>query len=143
VRSASPRHIRLRTPAPHFTTAIMNDEEAEVAALLRNDQLLFGLSDAGAHCNQLCDAGAPTYLLGHWCRELGAISLEQAVWRLTGHPARLFGLEDRGRIAEGMVADLVAFDPATVGSRRLERRDDFPGSSSRLVIDSVGIELSR
>jgi len=122
-----------------WTVALMNDADDEVASMLGDDRLLLGLSDAGAHAAQLCDADAPTYLLGHWWRERQAISLEDAVWRLTGQPADVFGLRRRGRIAPGMVADLVAFDPDTVGSRGLSRRSDFPGGADRLVAESSGI----
>jgi N-acyl-D-aspartate/D-glutamate deacylase len=101
---------------------------------------LLGLSDAGAHTSQLCDANAPTHLLGYWMRERGALSLEDAVWRLSGQPAEVFGLRDRGVIRRGAVADLVAFDPATVGSRGLERVRDLPGGADRVIVRSVGVE---
>jgi N-acyl-D-aspartate/D-glutamate deacylase len=119
---------------------VMNEAEDEVAAMLNNKRLLLGLSDAGAHANQLCDANAPTYLLSHWWREREAISLENAVWRLTGHPASVFGLTDRGAVRPGFMADLVAFDPVTVGGGPLARRHDFPGGSDRLVVESTGVE---
>ena len=76
-----------------FLVAMTNDDEDGVGRLLGNDQLLLGLSDAGAHTSQLCDANFATHLLGHWCRDKGVLSLEKAVWRLTGHPAMVYGLE--------------------------------------------------
>src|SRR5205085_554494 len=81
---------------------------------------VLGLSDAGAHASQLCDACFSTHLLSHWTREKGVLSLEQAVWRLTGQPAQIFGIADRGVVKEGLAADLVAFDPDTVGVTALE-----------------------
>ena len=111
-----------------------------MAELLQDEGLLLGLSDAGAHTSQLCDANAPTHLLGHWARERNVLSLEDAVWRLTGQPAAVFGLRDRGVIRVGAAADLVAFDPATVGSRPLERVRDLPGGADRGVARSVGVE---
>jgi N-acyl-D-aspartate/D-glutamate deacylase len=123
-----------------FSVVLMNDAEDEVAEMLADKRLLLGLSDAGAHTAQLCDADAPTYLLGHWWRERQAISLEDAVWRLTAHPAEVFGLAKRGRIAPGLFADLVAFNPDTVSGRPLERRNDLPGGSDRLVVQSTGVE---
>ena len=84
--------------------------------MLADDRLLLGLSDAGAHASQLCDAVFSTYLLEHWVRETGVLSLQQAVWRLTGHPASVFRLTDRGVIAPGAFADLVAFDPASIAA---------------------------
>jgi N-acyl-D-aspartate/D-glutamate deacylase len=101
---------------------------------------MVGLSDAGAHTSQLCDANYATYLLSRFVRELGAIPLELAVWRLTGHPATVYGLPGRGVVAPGAHADLVAFDPATVGTTKAERICDFPGGADRLVARSTGIE---
>ncbi len=123
-----------------FTIAMINDNEDEIGELLRNDRFLLGLSDAGAHTSQLCDANYATYLLQHWWRERGDISLEKAVWRLTGQPADLYGIPERGRIAPGLVADVVVFDPDTVGTTRARRVHDFPGGADRLVADSTGID---
>jgi N-acyl-D-aspartate/D-glutamate deacylase len=121
-----------------FRVVLANDDEAELADLLRDDRLLLGLSDAGAHASQLCDAVFSTYLLEHWVRETGVLSLEKAIWRLTGHPAMVFGLPGRGRIAAGYAADLVAFDPATVAVDEMERVWDLPGDADRLVSHSRG-----
>ncbi|MEO6124245.1 MAG: amidohydrolase family protein [Ilumatobacteraceae bacterium] len=123
-----------------FLVAMTNDDEEAVGRLLGNDQLLLGLSDAGAHTSQLCDANFATHLLGHWCRDKGVLSLEKAVWRLTGHPAHVYGMDDRGIIAEGAVADIVAFNPATVGTSLPQRVYDFPGGADRLIAHSTGIE---
>lgn len=123
-----------------FLVAMTNDDEETVGRLLGNDQLLLGLSDAGAHTSQLCDANFSTHLLGHWARDRGTLTVEQAVWRLTGHPAKVYGLADRGVLAAGAVADIVAFDPATIGTGLPERVADFPGGADRLVARSVGIQ---
>jgi N-acyl-D-amino-acid deacylase len=79
-------------------------------------------------------------LLGHWVRERNALSLEDAVWRLSGHPAKAFRILERGLVREGYFADLVAFDPATVGTTPSQRVYDQPGGSDRLVVNSTGIE---
>ncbi len=126
--------------ATRFRIVMINDDEEQVGRLLQNKSLLLGLSDAGAHTSQLCDAGFATYLLQRWVRELEVLTLEDAVWRLTGQPAQVYGLSGRGRIAPGFVADLVAFDPATVGSGPLERVVDLPGGADRLVAPSIGVE---
>jgi len=123
-----------------FRVVMVNDDEEQVGRLLTNPSMLLGLSDAGAHTSQLCDANFSTYLLQRFVRELGVLSLETAIWRLTGQPAQVYGLTGRGRLAPGMVADLVAFDPATVGTGPLERVADFPGGADRLVAPSIGIE---
>lgn len=123
-----------------FRLLLLNDDDAEIGRLLAAEGTLLGLSDAGAHASQLCDACYTTDLLGRWVRDLGAVSLERAVWHLTGNPAELMGLTDRGRVAEGLRADLVAFDPSTVGAGPLERVHDLPAGADRLISRSSGIE---
>ena len=123
-----------------FRMVMINDDDDQIAALLADERFLLGLSDAGAHASQLCDANYATHLLAHFWRDRGDLTLESAVWRLTGHPAQVYGLADRGRIAAGLIADLVAFDPATVGTGPAERVADFPAGADRLVAHSTGIE---
>jgi N-acyl-D-amino-acid deacylase len=122
-----------------FSIPVANLDEDELAILLRDERAILGLSDAGAHLNQQCDASFATYLLGHWVREKGVLPLEEAVWRLSGQPAAVYGFEGRGLVREGYVADLVAFDPGVVGAEPLERVADFPGGSDRLVSKSRGV----
>src|SRR4051812_36279301 len=126
-------HTRVEIP-------VANLDEEILAALLQDKRTLLGLSDAGAHANQQCDASFATYLLGHWVRDLGVLSIEDAVWRLTGQPASVYGFTGRGAIKTGNVADLVAFDPATVAAGPLETVRDLPGDAQRLVSPSSGIE---
>ena len=123
-----------------FRMAIVNFDETEVAELLVDPNTVLGLSDAGAHASQLCDACFSTHLLGHWVREKGTLTLEQAVRMLTSRPAELMGFTDRGRLAVGMPADVVVFDPSTVGASPLRRLHDLPGGAPRLVSDAYGIE---
>jgi len=122
-----------------YLVVLGNDDEVELAELLADPRCLLGLSDAGAHTSQLCDACYSTHLLSYWTRERRVLSLEQAIWRLTGHPAAVFGFDDRGRIAPGYVADLTIFDQATVGAEPLERVWDLPDGSDRLISRSRGI----
>jgi N-acyl-D-aspartate/D-glutamate deacylase len=123
-----------------FRIVLANDGDDELATLLRDDRVVLGLSDAGAHASQICDACFSTHLLGHWVREQQALSLEQAVHRLTGHAAHVFRLGDRGELRPGAHADLVAFDADTVGATALERVHDLPAGADRLVAYSRGIE---
>ena len=114
--------------------------EDQVEELLLNPNTVLGLSDAGAHASQLCDACLPTYLLGHWVREKQVLSLEQAIRMLTSRPAEVFGIRDRGRLGLGLPADLVVFDPDTVGDGPLERVHDLPGGADRLISRARGVE---
>jgi N-acyl-D-aspartate/D-glutamate deacylase len=123
-----------------FEIPVANLDEKVLAALLSDKRTLLGLSDAGAHANQQCDASFATYLLGHWVRDMGVLGIEDGVWRLTGQPASVYGFAGRGAIKVGNVADLVAFDPATVAAGKLEVVYDLPGDARRLVSPSTGIE---
>jgi N-acyl-D-aspartate/D-glutamate deacylase len=126
-----------------FTLQSFNTREDRMAEILNNRDMLLGLGDGGAHLDMLCDAGYPTYVLGTWVREKKVLSLEEAVRRMTSDPADFFGIKDRGRIAPGMAADLVVFDPKTVGSvGRPERRYDLPGGAKRMVMRSQGIHMT-
>lgn len=122
-----------------FRIVLENDADDEIGALLADRRTILGLSDAGAHASQLCDACFSTDLLRRWVRERKAISLEEGVWRLTGHPAAAFGIAGRGLAREGYFADLVAFDPATIGATGLERVYDQPGGADRLIARSTGV----
>jgi N-acyl-D-amino-acid deacylase len=125
-----------------FRVVMDNDGDEELGQVLTDKRTLLGLSDAGAHATQLCDACFSSYLLGHWVRERQTLSVEDAVWRLTGHPRRAFRLAGRGLVREGFQADLVAFDPGTVGATPAERVYDQPGGSDRLIARSIGVEYT-
>jgi N-acyl-D-aspartate/D-glutamate deacylase len=123
-----------------FRMPVANHEEDEVEILLKSPVTVLGLSDAGAHANQLCDACLTTYLFRRWVREKGALTLEEAVRMVTSRPAEVVGIHDRGRLALGLAADLVIFDPATIGDEPLRRVHDLPGGADRLVADARGID---
>jgi len=98
-----------------------------------------GGSDAGAHLDRMCGAPYTTRFLGDCIRGRKLVTLERAVQMITDVPARLFGLRQRGRIAEGFHADLVVFDPATVGAEHATLVNDLPGGSARLTAESNGV----
>jgi N-acyl-D-amino-acid deacylase len=123
-----------------FRMAVMNFDEKEVAELITDPNTIIALSDAGAHASQLCDACYSTHLLAHWVREKKTFTLERAVHNLTQRPAEMFGITDRGLLAEGRPADVVVFDPATVGPGPLKRVYDLPAGADRLVSQASGID---
>src|SRR5215470_15616523 len=120
--------------------AIHADPEG-VTAILTHPRIHIGASDAGAHIAQFCGAGDTTYLLARWVRELRAFTLERAVHRITGELADAFGIRGRGRIAPGLAADLVLFDPDTIDRGGEDFVGDVPGGGNRYVRHAEGIEL--
>jgi N-acyl-D-amino-acid deacylase len=118
-----------------FRIYIANDDVEGVTELLNHQRVALGLSDAGAHVGQLCDAPLPTDLLGNWVRGRGVMSLERAVRKLTGEPADLFGFAGRGYLREGAWADVCVFDPLTVGPGPMRRVRDFPADGERLTAE--------
>ena len=123
-----------------FRFAFLNHDEAEVEELITDDNTIITLSDAGAHADQLCDACYSTHLLGHWVRDRQVMTLESAIHSLTQKSAEMMGITDRGVLAEGRPADVVVFDPDTVGTSAPRRVADLPGDAERLVTDPFGIE---
>jgi N-acyl-D-aspartate/D-glutamate deacylase len=115
---------------------IANDDVDGVATLLQDPHTTLGLSDAGAHVGQLCDAPLPTDLLGNWVRDRQVLSLETAIRKLTGQQADLYNFEGRGYLRPGSFADVTVFDPATVAPGPLRRVRDFPASGERLTADA-------
>ena len=121
-----------------FRAYIANDDVEEVGKLLTHEHVALGLSDAGAHVDQLCDAPLPTDLLGTWVRERQVMPLERAVRKLTGEPADIFGFVRRGYLREGSWADVCVFDPDTVSTGPLLRVRDFPAGGERLTAEQPG-----
>jgi N-acyl-D-amino-acid deacylase len=126
----------LETP---FQAQLFQNDDAGVAPLLKHHAGVIALSDAGAHLTFLCDAGFGLHFLSHWARETGTFTWEEAVHRLTGHPAEKYRIPERGRIAPGNWADLLLFDPKTVGISGLERVPDLPGGGMRVVRRPLGV----
>ncbi len=101
---------------------------------------IVGASDAGAHLDMLDTFAFTTQLLGRGVREMELISLEEAVHQLTERPARLYGLRERGRLAEGYWADVVVFDVETIAKGPTYTRADLPAGAPRLYADAIGVE---
>lgn len=105
----------------------------------RDGRAVVGASDAGAHLDMLSTFTYSTSMLRS-CRERGLMELEEAVHLLTDRQARLYGLRDRGRIAEGWFADLVIFDEARIAPEPVVWRNDLPAGAGRLYAGAEGIE---
>jgi N-acyl-D-aspartate/D-glutamate deacylase len=118
---------------------LYQNDDAGVAPLLKHPAGVVALSDAGAHLIYFCDAGFGLHFLAHWVRETGTFTLEEGVRRLTDDPARKYRIPKRGRIADGWQADLLLFDPQTVGISGLRRSADLPGGGTRMLRDPLGV----
>jgi N-acyl-D-aspartate/D-glutamate deacylase len=122
-----------------FTATLLNSDEEAVGRMMRDENAIVSLSDAGAHLTFLCDAGFGLHVLGHWVRDRHLMPVEQAVHKLTAEAANLFGIRERGTIAAGMHADLLLFDPKTVGRGPSKRVFDLPSGASRLTTEATGV----
>lgn len=105
----------------------------------QHEDVMLGGSDAGAHLDRMCGAPYTTRFIGDCLRGRKLLGLEQAVKMLTDDPARLFGLRERGRIAEGWHADLVLFDPERIAAGQATLVHDLPGDSPRLDAKAIGV----
>jgi N-acyl-D-amino-acid deacylase len=128
--------LPLDTP---LVAKLYQNDDAGVAPLLKHHAGVVALSDAGAHLIYFCDAGFGLHLLAHWVRETGTFTLEEGVRRLTSDPARKYRIPGRGTIAPGQCADLLLFDPDTVGVSNLERVQDLPGNGRRMIRRPIGV----
>ncbi len=108
--------------------------------LWSDDRTVIGASDAGAHLDMIDTFAFSTQVLGNGVRKYQVIGLEQAIHQLTQVPAELFGLRERGLLREGWYADIVVFDPRTVGSGPVHMRPDLPCNEPRIYADAYGVD---
>jgi len=130
----------LRTSFGAPTPVLTKEDWEHRIAIVRDGRTLLGGSDAGAHLDLLATFNYPTIILAEAVRRYGVLSLEEAVHHMTEEPAHLYGIVDRGTVAEGSYADLVVLDPATVASHEVAMRYDLPGGAGRLYAESEGID---
>ena len=123
-----------------FRQPAANENQDDVLELIRHPRSVVTFSDSGAHVSQIMDSSLQTHLLGHWVREKQALTLEDAVRQLTYNTATQWGMHDRGLVREGMNADLVVFDPDTVGPAMPEVVHDLPAGAKRLKQVAHGIK---
>lgn len=122
-----------------FRTPIANENQDHVLEMMKHPRSVVTFSDSGAHVSQIMDSSLQTHLLSYWVREKQAMSLEEAVKQITYNTATMWGLHDRGLLREGMAADVVVFDPDTIGARMPEVVHDLPAGATRLKQTADGI----
>jgi len=111
-----------------------------VGALLAHPNVHVGASDAGAHVGSFATYGDTGLLLSKFVREAGVMTLEQAVKKITSDTCAIWGIRDRGELRPGYAADVVVFDPDTIGRGPEIASDDFPGGGTRWIRRSVGVD---
>jgi N-acyl-D-aspartate/D-glutamate deacylase len=128
-------------------TVIMNEDRGQDAEswrrrvdVWRDPRTIVGASDAGAHLDMIDTFNYTTTLIAKAVREHGMLPLEEAIWHLTGAPAEIYGLVDRGYIRPGAWADLVVFDAESIGPMPVCSRFDLPGGAARVYGGAEGIE---
>jgi N-acyl-D-aspartate/D-glutamate deacylase len=119
--------------------AIHGDEDY-VSQILDHPLCHVGASDAGAHIAQFAGAGDTCHILSKYVRERGDMTLERAVYRMTHEVAEAWGIQDRGLLKEGMAADVVIFDPATIDRGEEVFVHDVPGDANRYVRHPEGVD---
>lgn len=125
-----------------FVSAGSNQRPEAVEEVFSHPGMLVGLGDAGAHVTGICDASMTTYLLAHWARDRGVLSIEESVRRLTSEPAEVFGIPERGRIAPGAHADLNVIDLPALGMEVPEFVYDFPAGAGRWTQGARGYDYT-
>jgi N-acyl-D-amino-acid deacylase len=119
---------------------VMNADESAIEELLTSPVTIMGLADAGAHATQIMDASQPTYVLSHWVRDRGVLTLEEAVRRLSSDTADFIGYRDRGVVRDGAFADLNVIDLDGLALQVPEIVWDFPGGAPRFIQRAEGVE---
>jgi N-acyl-D-aspartate/D-glutamate deacylase len=105
----------------------------------RDPRAIVGGSDAGAHLDMIDSFSLSTTLLGRAVRERSLLPVEEAVHYLTGAPAALYGMKDRGTLVQGSWADIVLFDPTSIGPGALTTRYDLPAGAGRIYGEADGV----
>ncbi len=113
--------------------------------MLGHPAAVLGLADGGAHCNLICDASTPTWMLTHWARDRSrgpGLALPEVVRKMTSETARLFGMTDRGVIAPGLRADLNVIDHDGLTLHEPELVHDLPAGGSRFLQRATGYDAT-
>ena len=115
---------------------------AHLEKMITTDWAMPGLGDAGAHVSQMIDSGWSTFVLSHWYRDAQVYSLGEAVRRISGEPARVLGLKDRGTLEVGKKADINVINMGALAERQPELVHDFPGGAPRFIQKAKGYDAT-
>ena len=125
--------------APLFNYAHNNLDATR--EMMMHPRVAMGLSDGGAHCGVICDAGMPTFMLTHWSRDRSRgekLPLEWVVKRMTNDTAELYGLGDRGTLEVGKKGDVNVIDYDALQLEPPQAVHDLPTEAMRLIQKSRG-----
>ena len=124
----------------HFLAASMghNDVPA-VGALLKQPNVMIGASDGGAHILSFSTYGDTGYLFSKFVRDSQSLSIETAIRKITAEPAEIWGIQDRGQLIPGYIADITIFDPETIDRGPEYYVQDVPGDGYRYTRDAIGV----
>ena len=122
-----------------FMQPIANEDQDDALEMMKHPRSVVTFSDSGAHVSQIMDSSLQTHLFSHWVREKQAFTLEEAVREVTFSPAMNWELRDRGLLRTGYAADLLVFDPDTIGPQMPEVVTDLPAGAKRLKQKADGI----
>ena len=132
--------LRENLEAEFQLVGLIHADTDRVAEILNHEYCLVGASDAGAHIAQFCGAGDTCYMLSKHVRERGDMTLERAVYRMTGEVAEAWNIKGRGVLKEGMAADIVVFDPESIDRGEEIFVNDVPGNANRYIRHPKGVD---
>ncbi len=122
--------------------AFLNQSLDAVREMILNPTVAMGLADSGAHVGQIMDASQPSWLLAHWVRDTGVMTVEEAIRRWTTDTASIFGLRDRGVLKAGAFADVNVIDLPRLALHEPEYVHDFPGGAGRYIQKARGYDAT-
>jgi len=123
-----------------FRATMSHDDTARIGRFLAHPLVHIGASDGGAHLTSFATYGDTGYLFSEFVRKSGALTLEQAVRKITAEAAEIWGMKQRGRLAPGWFADVVVFDAETIDRGPERPVFDMPGEGMRYTRDGVGVD---
>lgn len=117
-----------------------HDNTDRIGPFLKHPLMHIGASDGGAHLASFSTYGDTGYLFSEFVRKSGALTLEEAIKKITADTADIWGLKERGRLKEGYAADIVVFDPDNIARGEERPVYDMPGEGMRYIRDAIGVD---